>query len=368
MLTRSEVLLLAASGAMRVATNAAAPAALPSAPAHSHVDPRAIFRAATSIHSANGIAHDSFVRLGGIEQWISIRSQHKSNPILLFLHGGPGFTSIPTSYFYMRGWDEFFTVVQWDQRGAGKTYAANDPRVVERTMTIDRMVEDTLELTNWLRNQYGQDRIFIAAHSWGTALGMHVALKAPHSLHAYIGMQQAIDFSESERLGFQSTLQAAEADHNAEAARELRAIDPFPDPSPTKNLKKLPVERKWLEYFDGDAIGTHEEVDQFSPDYTAADLVARDKGLDFSFRSLWGQLFAVDFSKVHTLQCPVVFMHGRKDFTCSPLLLAKWYDNLQAPSKKLVWFEDSAHMITQEQPGRVLVTLAGDALSLVTKG
>src|SRR5215468_10673187 len=91
------------------------------------------------------------VRIGGIDHWISVRGFDCRNPILLYINGGPGFPAMPTSWYYQRGWEEYFTVVQWDQRGAGKTYVANDPKIVAPTLTPQRMVADTEEMIGWLR-------------------------------------------------------------------------------------------------------------------------------------------------------------------------------------------------------------------------
>ena len=182
-------------------------------------------------------------------------------------------------------------------------------------------------------------------------------------------MGQAIDFPKNEALGYQATLAAARADHNEAGVRELEALAPFPDPKdPARNLANLQTERKWLAHYGG-AVWTGSEdafghLGRLSPDYSDADNSARDAGLDFSLQHLWSAVGSTDFSRLDRLDLPVVFLHGRHDTNVSATLLAEWFARLHAPSKKLVWFEDSAHMPSEEEPGKALVTMVQDVLPL----
>ena len=127
-----------------------------------------------------------FVTIGGIRQWISVRGRHKDAPILLFVHGGPGFTSIPSSWFAMQGWDEYFTIAQWDQRGAGKTYAANTEAQMSPGMTVAGMTDDAAQLVQYLRKHYDKQKIFLLGHSWGTVLGTRLAQQHPDWFYAFV--------------------------------------------------------------------------------------------------------------------------------------------------------------------------------------
>src|SRR3954468_2948820 len=138
----------------------------------------------------NGIDRAEAIDIGGIKQWITIRGDDTRNPVLLVLHGGPGYVELPLSWWYTRGWEEYFTVVQWDQRGAGKTYLMSDPKAVAPTMTGERMVQDSEELVQWLRASLHKQKIFVWGHSWGSYLGLELALHHPEWLHAYIGTGQ----------------------------------------------------------------------------------------------------------------------------------------------------------------------------------
>lgn len=345
-------------------------AALAAEPETAPATPVEIFRNAEQIQTPDGIQEQRFVRIGGIDQWISIRGRHRANPILLYLHGGPGFTSIPTEYFYRQGWEEYFTVVQWDQRGAGKTYGANDPAKLRPTMTVERMTDDAEELAATLRKTYGRQRIVLLGESWGTVLGVKLAQRHPDWFYAYVAIGQFVDFARSEALGYQATLAAARADHNQAAVTELEATAPFPDPQhPERNLQNLSRERRWLEWYDGDSRKNHDgSIGSLSPDYSPQDQQAHSAGLDFGLQTLWGELSSVDLSVITQFGCPLVFLHGRDDLSTSATVLAQWYQTLQAPSKKLIWFEDSAHVLDQEEPGKVLVTLVQEVLPLTRSG
>ena len=151
----------------------AQPAAAP-APAQGPVKPAnraeatAIIAQARKIVTPNGVQRLEKVRIGGIEQWVSIRGMDRRNPVLLHIHGGPGYVSIPMSWWFSRDWEEYFTVVQWDQRAAGKTYLLTDPAVILPSLTRERFVADAEEMAAWVRRELGKDKIFVQGHSWGT--------------------------------------------------------------------------------------------------------------------------------------------------------------------------------------------------------
>jgi pimeloyl-ACP methyl ester carboxylesterase len=331
--------------------------------------PNDIFRSARTIVTTDGINEQSLVPIGGIPQWVSVRGRHKSNPVLLFLHGGPAFTVSPVSYFYMRDWEEHFTVVQWDQRGAGKTYAASDPAKIKDSMTIDRLVTDAEELIGYLRRKYGKDRVVLMAHSFGTILGVKLAQRHPEWLYAYVGMGQFTDFERSEAAGYAATLAAAKADNNAKAVSALESIAPFPDSKhPERNFENLGTERFWLATYGGyyvhGVFGHNAEIARFSPDYSEAELKIRDEAETFSDTLMWGEVGHVNLMNATRFEVPVIIFQGRHDRGTSSALVDEWFADVKAPRKQLVWFEDSAHMVYEEEPGKTLVSLVREVLPL----
>ena len=171
----------------------------------------------------------SKIPIGGTQQWISVRGHDRDNPILLMIHGGPASPEMPTSWYFQSGWEDYFTVVQWDQRGSGKSYNANDPKTIQPTLSLERITLDAEEVVQYLRAKYHKDKIFVLGHSWGSVVGIQLAHRHPEWLYAYVGMGQVISGPENERVSYRMTLQAAEAAHNTKAINDLKSIAPYPN-------------------------------------------------------------------------------------------------------------------------------------------
>lgn len=335
----------------------------------SATDARKIVENLQKIVTPGGVDRRMEIPVDGTRQWITVRGRDLKNPILLFIHGGPAAPEMPTSWTFQNPWEDYFTVVQWDQRGSGKTYNANDPRKIRPTLTADTMERDAQAVVQYLRATYRKEKIFVMGHSWGTLLGLRLAEQHPEWLYAYIGMGQMIDSRESERLGYRATLKAAEAAHDAVAVKELRAIAPYPQADGAVPLAKIDVERKWSVKYGGlswrrDSYAYYYNATELSPDYSDADLAAIDKGSEMSLSRLLKDMMSVDFTHVTTFRCPIVLFNGRHDDTTSAKVAADWFAHVHAPSKKLVWFENSAHMMQIEEPGRMLVHLVEDVRPL----
>jgi pimeloyl-ACP methyl ester carboxylesterase len=314
------------------------------------------------IVTPQGIEETRSVRIGGIDQWISVRGTDRRNPVLLMLHGGPGYVAMPTSWYFQRGWEEYFTVVQWDQRGAGKTYAANDPAKVAPTMTRARMLQDAEEMVAWLRKTFGKERIFVLGHSWGSSLGIQLAQRHPDWLHAYIGLGQITDGMESERRGWRFAIDAARRDGNARAVHELESIAPYAAAGKPLVLKDLYLQRKWLGHYGGAVYGrTDFEAEsnavRLAPEYSDAELRTLWEGTEFSSSRMLTDVLSQDFSTITRFACPIVIFNGRHDYNVSASATAEWFAKVEAPSRQLVWFEHSAHEMFNEEPGKTLVSL-----------
>jgi pimeloyl-ACP methyl ester carboxylesterase len=363
--------LTVVGGMSGIASVAAADAAS-AKPAFSRQDARDIIAASRKIVSPHGIETMTQIPIDGTQQWISVRGHDSRNPILLFLHGGPASPDMPLSWTFQTPWEDYFTVVQWDQRGAGKTYAANDPEKVAAGMTIEQMTADANEVVEYLRRTYHKQKIFLLGHSWGSALGVRVAQEHPEWFYAYIGVGQVANTRESEAVGYRFAVEQARAHDNQEALRELAALAPYPAPGKPLDLQTISKQRKWLEYYGGLSWGHTSfdydaETEKLAPEYSDADLKAIDDGSLFSMRYLLGPFTDVDFGKITHFDLPVLFFLGRHDYSVSHEVAARWFATLHAPSKKLVWFEDSAHMVMQEQPGRFLKHLVDDARPYAVK-
>lgn len=352
--------LRALAGAFALVAAAAAPgwAAAP-------VNPHAILAEVGKVVSEHGIDEAKAVEIGGVRQWITVRGRDRRNPILLVIHGGPAAPELANSYLFEAPWIDYFTVVQWDQRGAGKTYLLNDPAAVAPTMSADRIVTDAEELVAYLRTTYAKKKVFVIGHSWGSLVGLRLAQRRPEWLYAYVGAGQIINMRDGERAGYAWVLAQARKAGNDQAIRELTAIAPYPQPGGAIPMESMGVQRKWSVYYGGLTHGRQsyevwENAERISPDYSDADFKAIDAGSAYTLPKLWADLVAADMTGLKRLDCPLVIFAGRYDYTTPAEPVRRWYDKVQAPSKKFVWFEKSAHMMYTEEPGRVLMHLVQD--------
>ena len=261
-------------------------------------------------------------------------------------------------------------MVQWDQRGAGRSFPLNDPKLIAPTLRPERYRDDTIELIELIGRRYGQRKVLLLGHSWGSAVGLAVAAKRPDLLHAYIGMGQLIDARENERVGLEWTLDRARRDGNARAVRELQALRPYPGPGEL-DIAKMTVQRNWSIHYGALAAGRRDadfyfHAPRLSPEYTAADRKAWSDGSAFTIKTMWPQLAELSFKELRRLDVPVILLLGRHDYTVPAPIAAAWMDRLTAPKKTTVWFEHSAHLPMVEEPGRVLAALLEHARPLAT--
>jgi len=286
--------------------------------------------------------------LGGIKQWISLRSANTSNPILLFLHGGPGTAQIAFSRKLQAGLEKDFIVINWDQRGAGRSYSSKlDPK----TMRIEQFVSDAEELAESLLRRFKQDKLILVGHSWGSIIGARLAAKRPDLLWAYVGIGQVADMERGEMLSYQFTVSEAKRTGNHKAVQELERIGK----PPYAKLKDGGIQRKWLDKFGGQVAGGA-ILGLIFKSITVRDLglfglVRFIQGTAFSLKNLEEQQNRVNlFIDVPEINVPVFFCCGRRDYTVPFELAAEYLDKLRAPQKELVWFEHSAHAPNFEEP------------------
>jgi proline iminopeptidase len=332
-----------------------------------------LIRDARRVVNPGGVERLEAVPIGGIEQWVSIRGRDLNNPILLFIHGGPGYVSIPMSWWFTRGWEEYFTVVQWDQRGSGKTYLLNDPTQVAPTLTLQRMQADTEEMVTWLRKEFGKKKIVVIGHSWGSYLGLELAQKHPEWLYAYIGVGQLTNGPESERRGWAYAMERARNAGNAQAMADLQSVAPYFSPDPPASLQSVYTQRKWLEFYGGAMAyrsGTTAEsaLYQLSPDYSDAEIAHVWEGNEFTEKYLLKDVLALDLSTRREFHCPIFIFDGRNDFNINSQLAAEWFRTVKAPVKRFVWFEQSGHLPMTEEPGKFLISLASFVRPLAREG
>lgn len=288
------------------------------------------------------------VNLGGLEQTILIRGDSDRNPILLFLHGGPGVTEMPVAHVE-KALERDFLVVQWDQRGAGKSYR---PGIPVSEMRVAKFVQDTEALSRYLLARFGQRKLYLAGYSWGSLVGALVVRDSPALFHAYIGLSQLVNVPASDRLIYEQTLSRAKEQGDSEALTFLTKIGPPPYPNSADHAKATALARKLAGKVTHRFTTAHyAAIALFSPCYSLADDLRLLRGMKFSHQTLTREIHEADlFREVPRLDVPVWFFEGRRDTTLSPVLVERYYRALIAPrGKHLVWFEHSAHGIQIEE-------------------
>jgi pimeloyl-ACP methyl ester carboxylesterase len=352
---------LLAALAAACATPAKPEPAAEAAPGFTQQDAKDIVAALGEINTPNGVNEAITARIGGIDQALTIRGKDKANPILIVVHGGPGTPEMAMSWTYQRGWEDYFTVVQWDQRGTGKTYRLNDPADVEGTFSIERMRDDLIEVIDFTRARLGQEKVVLLGHSWGTVIGLKASLARPDAVSVYIASGQVVNMRRNEQVGYDGTLAAAKADDNAEAIADLEALAPYPGPG-LLTLERIGAQRNWLIHYGGTAA-YRDNMDpwfraiKLAPEYSEDDRKTYDTGGLIALEALLPELTEIDFDPVNESPVPVFMLLGRHDLNTPSQIAADWMDHLSAPAKATYWFEDSAHLSYMEEPGATLITL-----------
>ncbi|MDP6977392.1 MAG: alpha/beta hydrolase [Myxococcota bacterium] len=302
-----------------------------------------------AIEGPDAIASLEPVEIGGVDQWLLLRGRDVGKPVLLFLHGGPGAANMAQAQAHSSQLEEHFVVVHWDQRGAGKSCASEVPPA---SMTVDRLVSDTLEVVAWLRKRFGEEKIYLLGHSWGSVIGVLAVQRDPSPFHAYVGLGQVVDIKRGEEISTHWVTERARADGNAEALEDLASVPP-----PYEGVEALMLQRKWLGHYGGDYRAGGAIV-RFVQDVLTADVYTLAEKLSFygcaieSLDRMWFELADIDFIRdVKRLEVPVHFFIGRHDYNTPFELNAEWAEVLEAPEVEVLWFEQSAHMANLEEPG-----------------
>jgi len=299
--------------------------------------------------------------IGGIPQRLWFRGVDRSNPALILLHGGPGASESALFRHYNSALEQHFLVVYWEQRGAGRSYHADIP---PESMTIGQFVRDLDQVVDLVRRRFGKDKVVLLAHSWGTVIGAIYAAGRPEKVSAYVGVAQISDVPEGDRLAYEFALSQARARGRSSAIAALESVGPPPYASVDHRLTVA----KWVERFGG---AFHADLSTGSLIWAAlgtdeaglADLVKFGQGNRFSLTQLeqeFSQLRLND--RYRHFEMPVFFLLGRHDRIVSASLSEQYFDTVQAPCKRLVWFENSAHNPPFEEPGRFNAVIIDEVL------
>lgn len=295
------------------------------------------------------------ININGSQQWISIRGTNRDAPVLLFLHGGPGSPEMTmTRKFFAGALEDSFVVVSWDQRGAGKSFRAGKGQ----TLTLNGIVEDARAVVEYLCDRFGQDKIFIVGHSWGTLVGTLLSSRYPEHIAAYCGVGQLVSGMENEKSSYAWTLEQARQRGDKKGIKALESISSYGEnPAGSDYMKHIMVERKWLNRYGGESGHDPSFRGQlaltviFAPEYTFMDTVNFLRGSMNSLKAMWMSVLESDLRElVPRLEVPVLIIAGRYDYNVPSPLAESYFQTLTAPRKRFVWFENSAHSPCFEEP------------------
>jgi pimeloyl-ACP methyl ester carboxylesterase len=287
------------------------------------------------------------VMLGGHKQSILIRGENIENPVILFLHGGPGTAQIGFAPKFQSELEKHFIAVNWDQRGAGLSYSKD---LKKEDLTIETMVNDAVELIEYLLTRFKQPKLFLVGHSWGTVLGVLTSQKVPEFLYAYIGIGQVVNMRDGEKVSYEYTINKAKDSNNKKALKELTKNEFNPT-----DMNFLKVQRKWLTKFGGSIVGVsmYNLVYSnmlFRSEYTMKDWMRFLKAGKFSLDSLWDEIADINFIEtVPKLEIPVYIFAGKHDFQTPFRLAEQYFHTLECPHKEFIWFENSGHLLNYEE-------------------
>lgn len=319
---------------------------------------------------SGSISEKVFVSIGGVEQGMFIRSKDIEKPVLLFVHGGPCFPEYFLIEKYPPGLENYFTVCYWEERGGGLSYS---PDVSLESMTMEQLTSDTIEVTNYLRERFEQEKVYLMAHSGGTTFAIQAAAKAPELYSAYIGISQISRQAESEKLAYTYLMDRYTAAGNTKMVNQLKEYPVLESDSNIIPFYKSVLRDQTMHEL---GIGTMHDMDSiikdiFLPVLTCKAYTLREKMniwvSKFTFikkTKLIDQLFATDLTeKVQKLEIPVYFFSGVYDLTVNHELSKTYLEQLEAPVKGFYSFEQSAHSPLYEEPEKMQYILQKDVLT-----
>ncbi len=312
------------------------------------------------IISAKGLSSVQTINLGGVEQTILLQGENPNNPVLLMIHGGPtmplpGVSSKGRDYTIITNTKELvkhYVVVFWDQRGTGRSYHKN---IAPESLNFSQFVSDANELTDYLRQRFNQEKIFLSGHSWGSTISLQLAANYPEKFYSYVGLSQIVSWTENDKLALNWIKEEAKRRGNNKALKELESIG---EPPFVESFQQWGLLRKWqrkfntLIYTDKDVrhpglLGVTKPMFQ-SEDYTLMDIV---NTYYHGFKLIYTQAFIEELALVNFIDTvkefviPVTFIHGKKDFHVHGCLVEEYIKHLKSTKgKTFVWAEKSAHL------------------------
>jgi len=301
----------------------------------------------------NSIAELTKVELNGRKQWISIRGWDNNAPVLLFLAGGPGGTQMAAVRYELAELEKHFVVVNWDQPGSGKSYYSEKTK----NITAQTYIEDGHALTEYLKERFSQDKIYLVGESWGSALGIFLVEKYPESYYALIGTGQMVDFAETERIDYAKVIEIAQSKGDTALIERLKANGEPPYYGKDVTWRSAVYLNYLSAYMASNPKiqnpGYNTFRDVGSSEYGLLDKLNFFRGIVNTYNHVYQQLYTIDMRTDYTkLDVPVYFFLGRYDVNAPTVLVEEYVQVLDAPDKRIVWFEHSGHSPWINEPDK----------------
>jgi pimeloyl-ACP methyl ester carboxylesterase len=284
------------------------------------------------------------VELNGTTQHITVRTEDPSNPVILFLAGGPGGSQIQATREYFDELEKDYTIINWEQPGSGRSYSARKTEDI----TVDTYIEDGHALTEYLKEEFNQEKIYIIGESWGSYLGIELVQHYPEDYHAILTSGQMVDFAETEVFCYEKALEVA---YSRNDEQQIKALE---------NLEEVPVRGKnisleiatYITYLH-QYMNTIDQVNKtswdtfdtlLSPEYSILDSINFTRALYYTFSHVFQQLYDTDLRETHTdFEVPIYILHGSHDINAPVYLVDEYYALINAPEKELIYMEHSGH-------------------------
>lgn len=306
---------------------------------------------------------DEYVSINGIEQFLFHLGTSYDNPVMLYLHAGPGSAESLLTGAFQEKWEEIYTVVHWDQRGAGKTLTKNPNNLP----TIDLMLQDLYEVVQYVKKKYNKQKIVLLGHSFGSILGSLFIRKHPKEIAYYIGAAQAIGIVENEKVGYNKVKELIEQADDKKSLKKLEGIGEYPGNKidfSKEFLKKCNVVRKLQgKYKIGLELGFSIWITMLkSPIFNLSDIIAFIKIPMANEKVL---KFLGDFNlrnESSEYNVPIYYVLGGSDWQAPYIIAQNYFEQINAPYKKIYIIPNAGHFLMFDQPG-----LFFDALSEINR-
>ena len=295
---------------------------------------------------AQPIREQGYVPINGIEQWITVTGAACGNPVILFIHGGPGNALSPYADAIYAGWERHYTLVQWDQRGAGMTYAKQRP-TEDVPLSVAQMRDDGIAVARYIEQHLGQQKVILMGSSWGSILGVHMAKARPELFHAYIGTAQVVNARDNEAGMYREVLALAQAAGDTTTLDKLTALGP----PPWRDPRNFGILRRFDRKYEG--LATHAPPKHWwqpAPFYATPQALADAEAADdYSYIQFIGMRGDGMFAKVDLpalgprFELPVFFIMGEEDLLTSPAIARTYFDRLTAPVKDFTLVKRAGH-------------------------